>query len=177
MAGGKTAAQPETAIRAGSKKKQRTSAGRKRAKMRAICARPASCCLADSSSRPTPIQSTLLGSYYPAKGTRCLWFMDGSAWLNTGLQPLMSRLPRLPIYRWTSMKMLFRSGSPSVSCMVWYGGRQRVCTWSILDTHTKNKTCTKARPNGAGLPCYSAATDIPAVGICTCTCRCITLAG
>lgn len=46
--------------------------------------------------------------------------MDGSAWLNTGLQPLMSRLPKLPIDRWMSVKMLFRS---SVPCSVRGAGR------------------------------------------------------
>lgn len=45
--------------------------------------------------------------------------------------------------------------------MVWNVGRQRF----ILILRI---TCTKARPNGAGLSCYSAATDIPAKGICNC---------
>lgn len=46
-----------------------------------------------------------------------------------------------------------------MSRIVWNIGRQRF----ILILRI---TCTKARSNGAGLPCYSAATDIPAEGIC-----------
>jgi hypothetical protein len=107
------------------------------------------------------------GNYYPAKGTGCLWYM-GTAWLNTGVQPLMSRLPRLPMDCWMSVKMLFWGSSPSVSRMVWYGGRQKICTCSILHTHTKNKTCTKARPNGGWAAVLLGSNRHPAVGICTC---------
>jgi hypothetical protein len=134
---------------------------------RAICARPATCCLADSSSLSTAIQSTARGSYYAAKGTGCLWFMDGT------VQPLISRLPRLPltIDRCMGVKMLFRGSRPSVRgagrVVKSYGmveGKWYALFTFILELRI---TCTKARPNGAGLPCYSAARGIPAEGICT----------
>ena len=128
--------------------KQRTSTVSASEDERAICARPATCCLADSSSLSTAIQSTARGSYYAAKGTGCLWFMDGT------VQPLISRLPRLPltIDRCMGVKMLFRGSRPSVRgagrVVKSYGmveGKWYALFTFILELRI---TCTKARPNG-----------------------------
>ena len=107
--------------------KQRTSAPSTSEDSLAICARPASCCLADSkdsSSLSNAIQPTARRSYYPSKGTRCLWSSSSRYQMCTtrlGCLPefhfschLCRDCLLLTIGRWTSVKTLFRGSSPSV---------------------------------------------------------------
>lgn len=165
--------------------KQRTSTPSASEDERAICARPATCCLADSkdsSSLSNAVQSTVRGSYCPANGTGCLWY-SSSRWIwICGRHCLIACLPAclpacrsstsqchvcrgclllLTIDRWLSVKMLFRSSSPSVrgagtGCVVGGSEKGELSTYPMpyahgVHSHTRN-TCTKARSK-RGLGC------------------------